>query len=58
MSRIPPPSCTGILTCLRIASTAIGVHGLAGEGAVEVDDVQVLETLILRRLLLAPADRG
>src|SRR5215203_734405 len=39
MSRMPPPSCTGIDAILR------RVHGLAGEGAVEIDDVEPFEAL-------------
>ena len=46
MSRMPPPSCTGF-DRLEDGIDRVVVHRLAREGAVEVDDVQVLETLLL-----------
>ena len=47
MSRMPPPSCTGIVSAARIASTALRVARRAGEGAVEIDDMQIFEPLSL-----------
>ena len=44
-SRMPPPSCTGIVTALQDAPRPRRVHRLAGEGAVEIDDVQIFEAL-------------
>ena len=44
---MPPPSWAGILIAARMASTAAAVDGLAFEGAVQVDDVQVREALLL-----------
>ena len=35
-----------------------GVHRLAGEGAVEIDDVQIVESPAPRRRAPAPPDRG
>ena len=49
---MPPPSCTGMLTAARIASTAARVHRPAGEGAVEIDDVQPFEALRLEGVRL------
>ena len=47
MSRTPPPSCTGNADGLQNALDRRRVHRLAGEGAVEIDDVQVFEALAL-----------
>ena len=52
MSRMPPPSCTQSPTVSRMRSTADDVHRLAGEGAVEIDDVQMPEALRLERVRL------
>ena len=52
MSRMPPPSCTGIDDRLQDALDRGGIDRLAGEGAVEIDDVEVLEALRLERLRL------
>ena len=57
MSRMPPPSCTQRPTVSRMRSTADDVHRLAGEGAVEIDHVQMLEALRLERRAPAPPDR-
>ena len=46
-SRTPPPSCTFMPVPARMRSTAARVHRLPGEGAVEIDDVQIVETLAL-----------
>ena len=43
--RMPPPSCTGIFTSFKNALDRSGIHRLAGEGAVEIDDVQIFEAL-------------
>ena len=48
MSRMPPPSWTGIrVRAARTFSTACGVHRLAGEGPVEIDDMQIFKALAL-----------
>ncbi len=57
MSRMPPPSCTGICDRLEDALDRRGVHRLAGEGAVEIDDVQIFEALRLEGAAPAPPDR-
>ena len=35
-----------------------GIHRLAGEGAVEIDDVQIFEALLREQRAPAPPDRG
>ena len=42
---MPPPSCTGICTAAEDALDRGGVHRLAGKGAVEIDDVEIFESL-------------
>ena len=37
---MPPPSWTGILTASRMRLDRARIHRLAGEGAVEIDDMQ------------------
>ena len=44
---MPPPSCTGIPTRARIASTAAALRGAPGEGAVQIDHMEPGETLPL-----------
>ena len=44
-SRMPPPSCSGILTAAENALDRRRIHRPAGKGAVEIDDVQILEAL-------------
>ena len=51
---MPPPSCTGIFTALEDGLDRGAVDALAGEGAVEIDDVQILEALVLEALAPAP----
>ena len=46
---MPPPSCTGMCDRLEDALDRRGIDRLAGEGAVEIDDVQILEALRLER---------
>ncbi len=50
---MPPPSCTGFLVAVEDRLDRRAVDALAGEGAVEIDDVQPLETLVLEGLGLA-----
>ena len=45
MSRMPPPSCTEIFVCLENALDSLLVHRLAGERAIEIDDVQIVKAL-------------
>ena len=46
MSRMPPPSCTGMLVKRRENGVdGCGVHRLAGKSAVEVDDMQIFKAL-------------
>ena len=52
MSRMPPPSCTQSADGLEDALDRRDVHRLAGEGAVEIDDVQMPEALRLERVRL------
>ena len=52
MSRMPPPSCTRNADRFEDALDRRGVHRLAGEGAVEIDDVQILEALRLEGMRL------
>ena len=52
MSRMPPPSCTAHADGFENALDRGGVHRLAGKGAVEIDDVQILEALRLERTRL------
>ncbi len=40
-----PPSCTEILVCARIRSTACWFTGLPGKRAVEIDDMQIVKAL-------------
>ena len=47
MSRMPPPSCTGIVDGGEDGGDRRGVHRLAGEGAVQIDHVQPGEAGIL-----------
>ena len=49
---MPPPSCTHSPTRLQNALDRGDVHRLAGKGAVEIDDVQMLEALRLEHLRL------
>ena len=44
---MPPPSWTGTRAAARMAATAVGVDRSAGEGAVQVDDVEPLEAGVL-----------
>ena len=55
MSRMPPPSCTHMPTAFQDALDRRRIHRLAGKGAVEIDDVQMLEALLSRTH--APARR-
>ena len=54
-SRMPPPSCTGISspTASRIALIAAFVDRLAGEGAVQVDQVQAARAGVTQRRAIA-----
>ena len=49
---MPPPSCTRELDAIEDRLDRFGVAGPPGEGAVEVDEMEVFETLLLepRRL--------
>ena len=47
MSRMPPPSCTGIVDGCENALDRGGIDRLAGKGAVEIDDMQIFEALRL-----------
>ena len=47
MSRMPPPSCTRDIGRLQDALDGDGVDRLAGEGAVEIDDMQIFEARAL-----------
>jgi hypothetical protein len=49
---MPPPSCTHRPDGFQNALDRRDVHRLAGEGAVEVDDMQVLEALGLEDVRL------
>ena len=49
MSRMPPPSCTGIVMASMMRSTAATLTGLPDKRAVEIDDVEILEALRLER---------
>ena len=42
---MPPPSCTGIRTAAEDALDRRGVHRPPGKGAVEIDDMEILEAL-------------
>ena len=57
MSRTPPPSCTFIFTDCENALDRRGVHRLSGEGAVEIDDMQIVEALLGEALAPARRDR-
>ena len=52
MSRMPPPSCTRSPTVFEDALDRRDVHRLAGERAVEIDHVQMLEALRLEGMRL------
>ena len=52
VSRMPPPSWIGIDDRLQDAVDRRRVDRLAGEGAVEIDDVQILEALALEGMRL------
>ena len=58
MSRMPPPSCTAHADRLEDALDRGDVHRLAGEGAVEIDHVQIREALRRERVRLRARDRG
>ena len=49
---MPPPSCTGMMHGAQDGLDRRRVDRLAGKGAVEIDDVQVLEALGLERARL------
>ena len=57
MSRMPPPSCTGMFDGQQNLLDGLGVHRLAGESAVEIDDMQMIEPLPLERPRLRRRDR-
>ena len=50
---MPPPSCTGICTEARIASTARAFTGLPAKAPFEVDHVQPVEARLLEGAGLA-----
>ena len=52
-SRMPPPSCSGYSHRGEDALDGSGVHRLAGESAVEIDDVQVFKSLVLEKARLS-----
>ena len=56
MSRTPPPSWIFMVSRGENPLDRLGVDGLAGEGAVEIDDVQIFEPLARR--MPAPAREG
>ena len=44
---MPPPSCSGMVVAVENALDRGGIDRLAGEGAVEIDDMQIFEALRL-----------